>query len=304
MNYLVPRGQFVLVAFCVIQTLLNIHLYRGKLATDRDNEFIEFQKAQSFKKCRQSLKKCQKTSPSKCASVAVDIDSRNSEYNDEPAALSVVKPPNIFSLSEFDFETMGTQFPPLPECTCDKGKAELVEATKSWSAQLKHVEYVTKFQERTVAQSRKRRHEDYIKRREWSRPELIYSNPSVPLKYPASGVHCQPHDHVEIPLLVTQFFESMKLVVVAKFGEIAIGIDGTPQQRMELEGDSTYINKLLASIVYKNKMYDSIMYFDTVTVWIQGFEAVQFQVTVEKEKLEVLQVSPQLSFSSVLFSCL
>ena len=37
-------------------------------------------------------------------------------------------------------------------------------------------------------------------------------------------------------------------------------------------------------------MFDSLSYYDTVTVWIQGFETVKIQVEVAREKLEILQV--------------
>ena len=285
-SHLVPKGQFVLIAFCALQTLLNIHLYRGKLATDRDTEFAEYQKVKAFQRCQKSLKKCQNTSQPVCQNVTISTDARSAKYNDEPSELTVPQAPNIFSVADFNYDSIS--FPQLDECSCEEGMKELDSIT---NVKVKNVQYVAKFKDRTVTQSRKRRHEDYRKRREWSQPAVLYSNPSVPLKYPSSGLKCQPRGYIEIPMLVTEYYKSMKIVVVSKYGQIAVGIDGTPQLKMELEGDSTYINKLLKSLVYKNKMYDSILYHDTVTVWIKGFESVQFQVLVEKTKLEVLQVN-------------
>ena len=288
------KGQFLLIGFCAFQTLLNVHLLRQKMTIDREAEMSELSKVKTLQKCRQNLQKCTKKLES-ARSVPECPEEDKSDQGDEkfkiePAEFSVGPPPKIFSLSEFNFTS--TPFPVLDECSCESGKEALHQAT---SMHMKDVQYIHKFKDRTASITRKKRHEDYLKRREWSRPLKIFSNPSVPLKYPSSGVQCRPHGQAEIPMLVTQFFESAKIKIVAKYGKISVGVDGTAKQSLDLEGDSTYLNKLLQSLVYTNVMYDSIMYYDTVTVWIRGFEAAKFQVEVSKEKLEVLQVRLSLA---------
>ena len=283
------KGQFLLIGFCAFQTLLNFHLLRQKMTIDRDAEMSEISKVKTLQKCRQNLQKCTQKLESarnnpKCPEKE-NSDPRDEKFNAEPAEFSVGPPPKIFSLSEFNFTS--TPFPVLEECSCENGKEALHQATKM---QMKDVQYIQKFKDRPATITRKMRHEDYLKRREWSRPLKIFANPSVPLKYPSSGVQCRPHGQAEIPMFITQFFESAKVKIVANYGHISVGADGTAKQSLDLEGDSTYLNKLLQSLTYNNVMYDSIMYYDTVTVWIRGFEAVKFQVEVTKEKLEILQV--------------
>ena len=77
-----------------------------------------------------------------------------------------------------------------------------------------------------------------LKRREWSRPLKTFANPSVPLKYPSSGVQCRPQGQTEIPISITQFFKLAKVKIVANYGEVSVGSDGTAKQLIELEGDS------------------------------------------------------------------
>ena len=38
-------------------------------------------------------------------------------------------------------------------------------------------------------------------------------------------------------------------------------------------------------------MYDALAYYDTITIWLEGFDIVQFQVKIEREKLDLLPVS-------------
>jgi len=140
--------------------------------------------------------------------------------------------------------------------------------------------------------ARERRHDDHLKSRMWLRtPLLLNSDPTVPVSYPAAGLCCQPSKQISMPMSITRTLASVKIVIVSQFGSISIGQGGQPKQRMVLEGSSTLVNKKLKKLVYKNKMYDSIAYFDTVTLWLQGFATVQFQIKIEKEKLEVLQAT-------------
>ena len=47
-------------------------------------------------------------------------------------------------------------------------------------------------------------------------------------------------------------------------------------------------SRQLTTLSYLNKMYDSLVYYDTVTVWLKGYEIVQFQIKIERPKLELL----------------
>ena len=50
---------------------------------------------------------------------------------------------------------------------------------------------------------RKNRHFSFTKRNRESR-SLIFNNPAVPIIYPASGLHVQPHSSIFIPLTITE----------------------------------------------------------------------------------------------------
>ena len=260
------RGQFVLIGFCVFQTLLNFHLLNRETATEREADF----------------------------SGIIETE-RDEKFYAEPEEFRVGRPPKVFTLSEFNFTT--TPFPVLEQCSCENGKQELQKDRNyvnltNWGTELpmKFIEYLGASFVIDSFKTRKMRHENYLKRREWSRPLKIFANPSVPLKYPSSGVQCRPQGQVEIPMKIMQFFEYATVKIVANYGEISVGAEGTAKQSLELDGDSTFLNKQLQNLTYNNVMYDSLMYYDTVTVWIKGFETVKFQIEVAREKLEILQV--------------
>ena len=306
------KGQLILVVFCVLQTLLNLHLLGREMGDDRTAEVSEMIKDLALEKCHHNLRECHKSlemlqsTTSKCPEVE-KVDHRDEKFYAEPEEFRVAPPPKIFTLSEFDFTSISP--PVLDECSCKNGKEALqkelqrtgfvtdnkgnitkVTIQKYEWVPMKYVDYNMKFINTPEAKARETRHESYLKRREWSRPLKIFANPNVPLKYPSSGVQCRPQGQAEIPLSITQVFELAKVKIVANYGEISIGADGTASQSLELEGDSEYLNKMLQNLTYKNIMFDSLTYYDTVTVWIQGFETVKFQVEVAREKVEILQV--------------
>ena len=76
-----------------------------------------------------------------------------------------------------------------------------------------------------------------------------------------------PHDRISVPFKITGSYDLVKIVIVAQFGAFSTEPnDDAPKQRIDLEGNLNHVNGLLKNLIYSNEMYDSIAYFDTVTV--------------------------------------
>ena len=217
----------VIDRLCVLQALLIVHLLCREIATDPEADFSTITETET---------------------------GRDEKFYAEPEEFRVGRPPKIFTLSEFNFTS--TPFPVLEQCSCENRKQDLPKDRNyvnltNWPTDLpmKNVEYLEKYSVTDSFNTRKKRHENYLKRREWSRPLKIFANPSVPFKYPSSGVQCRPQGQAEIPMKITQLFEYARVKIVANYGgQIWVGAGGTTKQSLELDGNSTFLNKQLRNL--------------------------------------------------------
>ena len=127
-----------------------------------------------------SCNNCTLSAISKCPETE-NIDQRDEKFYAEPEEFRVGRPPKIFTLSEFNFTL--APFPVLEECSCENGKEALqkgfigkrfitdnsqditevkIEEYKL-PVSMKYVEFVDKFRNRPEANTRKTRHESYLK---------------------------------------------------------------------------------------------------------------------------------------------
>ena len=88
---------------------------------------------------------------------------------------------------------------------------------------------------------------------------------------------------------------------MSKFG--SFGLEDSEYQRiLTLHGNTHELNEKLASLLYKNLMFDTRAYKDLVTLWIKGFPKLHFEIQIKREQLDLLQVRINFTNFSIILS--